>query len=265
MAGRWRTRIAGRARQGRARTPSARRPAKRRAFDTGRALAGLLAAGCLAALVGLAASDVALLRSGQVAGARHTVPAEAIAASGLDGARAFRASAVEARARLRALPAVRDASVELDVQGRYRIALTEREAAGRWQVGKVEWFVDRDGVLFASVDPTAAPALRVRDDRVTRRTAGERLDPTLVGAALRLAAIAPGELRADMRAPEVVIETGPNGIVLRSGGRWEIRFGGPENIDEKLVVARQFLRNEPDRPLDYVDVRSPERIVFSPR
>ena len=120
-------------------------------------------------------------------------------------------------------------------------------------------------MLFASADPTGAPALRVRDERVARRGAGERLDPALVSAALRLAALAPGELRADMRAPQVVIDAGPNGIVLKSGARWEVRFGGPEGLDEKLVVARQFMRTEPDRPLDYVDVRSPERIVFSPR
>lgn len=258
-------RIAGRVRQGRPRTQDRRRRARRRPLDRGRALAGLVAGACLGALVALSLSDVATLQRGEVVGARHTTPAEVVAAVRLDGARAFRASAVEARARLRDLPGVRDATVELDVLGTYRITVAEREALGRWQVGRVEWFVDRDGVLFGSIDPTAAPALRVRDDRITRRTAGERLDPALVGAALRLAALAPGELRADMRQPEVVIEAGPNGIVLRSGARWEIRFGGPENLDEKLVIARQFLRNEPDRPLDYVDVRSPERIVFSPR
>lgn len=213
----------------------------------------------------LAATDAALLRDGTVSGARHTAAADALAQSGLQGARAFRASASEARARLRAMPSVRDAAVELDVLGTYTISLIEREAAGRWRVEGTEWFVDADGVLFASVDPTAAPALRVRDLRSPQRSAGERLDAALVGAALRLAALAPGELRADMRAPEVVIEPGPNGLVLRSGSRWEIRFGGPESFDEKLVVARQFLRNEPDRPLDFVDVRSPDRIVFSPR
>ncbi|HET8567713.1 MAG TPA: hypothetical protein VFM93_01850, partial [Candidatus Limnocylindria bacterium] len=84
-------------------------------------------------------------------------------------------------------------------------------------------------------------------------------------AALRLAALAPGELRADMTRPSVRIDAGANGIVLESGGRWEIRFGGADRFDEKLVVARTFLRNEPTRPLDYVDVTSPERIVFSPR
>lgn len=228
-------------------------------------LAGLLGAACLAALVWLAGSDALLLRSGEVSGARHTEPAAALRASGLEGTRAFRASAAEARARLRALPAVRDATVDLDLLGTFRITLAEREAAGRWIAGGVEWFVDREGVLFASTDPLAAPALRVRDDSVPRREAGERVAPALLEAALRLAALAPGELRADMRAPAVRIEAGANGIVLSSGGRWEIRFGSPDRLAEKLAVVRQFFRNQPERPLDYVDVRSPDRIVFSPR
>ena len=200
-----------------------------------------------------------------MSGARHTEPAAAISASGLEGVRAFRASAAEARARLRSLPAVREASVELDVLGTFRIVLVEREAAGRWIAGGIEWFVDREGVLFSSVDPLAAPALRVTDDSLPRRSAGDRIDPALVDVALRLAALAPGELRADMRAPSVRIEAGPSGIVVGSGARWELRFGSAERFDEKLAVARQFLRNEPERPLDYVDVRSPDRIVFSPR
>lgn len=155
--------------------------------------------------------------------------------------------------------------MDVDLFGGFRIALTEREAAGRWIAGGVEWFVDRQGVLFSSTDPTAAPALRVRDDSVPRRAAGERIDPALLQATLRLASLAPGELRSDMRAPSVRVEAGPSGIVLASGGRWELRFGSAERFDEKLDSARRFLRNEPERPLDYVDVRSPDRIVFSPR
>lgn len=155
--------------------------------------------------------------------------------------------------------------MEVHLGGTYRIALSERIAAGRWQVGAVEWFVDADGVLFASADATAAPALRVNDERVAARSAGERLDPALVAAALRLAALAPGELRRDMTSPSVRIERGPNGLVLESGGRWEVRFGDASAFAEKLAVARKFLQDNAERPLDYVDVRSPERVVFSPQ
>lgn len=201
----------------------------------------------------------------EVSGARHVARDKAVAATGLGGAPVFRASAYDARAALLRDPAIRDARVEVQVPAAARITLTEREAAGRWVVGATEWFVDADGVLFGSVDPTAAPALRVRDERTASRSAGERLDPALVAAALRLAKIAPGELRADASAPAVRVEGGPNGIVLASGAGWEVRFGTADRIDQKLALAQRFLRERPSARLEYVDVRSPERIVFSPQ
>lgn len=199
-----------------------------------------------------------------VAGARHLDRAAAVATTGLAGRPVFQASAAAARAALLREPAVRDARVDLALPHQARVELREREAAGRWIVGGTEWFVDAEGVLFGSIDPTAAPALRVRDLRRGERQAGERLEPALVSAALRLAKIAPGELRADATAPAVRIEPSANGIVLASGGGWEIRFGTADRIEDKLALALRFLRDQPGRRLDYVDVRSVDRIVFSP-
>jgi hypothetical protein len=200
-----------------------------------------------------------------VVGARHVSVAQAKSTSGLIDQPLFHASAAEARAALLRLPALRDARVSIDLStAAAQVTLVEREAAGRWVVGATEWFVDADGVLFASVDPTAAPALRVRDLRVPQRRAGERVDAALVAAALHLAKIAPGELRADATAPAVRIEPGPDGIVVASGAGWEIRFGAADRVEEKLALAQRFLREQPSRRLEYVDVRSAERIVFSP-
>lgn len=220
---------------------------------------------CAAGIAGLALAPLGPIAAVEVSGAHHLTAAQAVAASGLVGRPIFRASAADARAALLRAPAVRDARVELRLPDSATVTLVEREAAGRWIVGATEWFVDADGVLFASADPTAAPALRVRDERVATRVAGDRIDPALVAAALRLAKIAPGELRADATAPAVRIEPGANGIVLSSGAGWEIRFGGPERIEDKLAAALRFLRDRPDRRLEYVDVRSPDRIVFSPQ
>lgn len=200
----------------------------------------------------------------EVAGARHVTVDAVYRMTGLLGVPIFRASAIEARDALLGEAAIREARVELGLPTSARVVLTEREASGRWVVGAVEWFIDADGVLFASSDPTAAPALRVRDQRTTSLSAGERMDPGLVAAALRLAKIAPGELRPDATAPSVRIDGGPNGIVLETGGGWEVRFGEPSGIEEKLALLVRFLRDEPGRRLDYVDVRSTDRIVFSP-
>jgi hypothetical protein len=52
---------------------------------------------------------------------------------------------------------------------------------------------------------------------------------------------------------------------VRSGAGWEIRFGAPDDLEQKLANAKRVLSDNPTRRLDYVDVRSPDRIVFSPQ
>ena len=226
--------------------------------------AALLAIACATALVWVDWTPSPVIAHLEVAGARHVRVTQAIAQSELRDAPAFQASAADARAKLRSLAAVRDAQVEIALPDSAKITLVEREAAGRWLASNgIEWFVDADGVLFPSADPNAAPALRVTDERPPQ-TAGARLDPALVQVALRLAAIAPGELRADATAPKVVMTSGANGLVLRFAS-WEIRFGGPESFDDKLALAKRYLRDNPTRRLDYVDVRNADRIVVSPQ
>lgn len=230
-------------------------------------MVGLLAGLGLAA-VGFA--PVPLVADVQVSGAHHLATTVVADRSMLRGRPIFTASAAEARRLLLALPAVRDATVALALPDQARIVVVERVPVGRWILGSAEWFVDADGVLFGSVDPTAAPAWRIVDDRdATRLCAGSSggrcVDPALLAAALRLAAIAPRELRADVVKPEVRIDRSATGLLLRSGSGWEIRFGGPEDLDRKLDLVRSFLRDNPLRRLDYLDVRSPERIVFSPQ
>jgi len=225
----------------------------------------LIAIACAAALLLVAFADLARVEEVVVVGARHVSRDAARSQSGLDDVPTFLASAADARAQLRTLPAVRDARVEILLPSTARITLVEREAVGRWVASdNVEWFIDAGGVLFPSIDRGGAPELRVFDERA-RRSAGERIDPpALVDAALRLAALAPGELRADATGLRVVMTAGANGLVLRTGASWEIRFGTADRFDEKLSLAKRFLRDNPTRRLDYVDVRSPDRIVFSP-
>jgi len=188
-----------------------------------------------------------------------------VTTTGLLEAQSFTASAARARERLLKLPAVRDARVDIRIPDRARVVLTERIAVARWVSGTSEWYVDAEGVLFSSLDPRGAPDVRVTDEQRPRQ-AGDRLDPALVDAATKLARLGPQELRADAVSPRVVLAAGATGLVLRVGveAGWEIRFGGAERIDDKIALVRRFLRDNQQRKLDYVDVRSPDQIVFSP-
>jgi cell division septal protein FtsQ len=219
---------------------------------------------CAAALLVIALANVARVEDVVVVGAKHVSRDAARTRSGLDGVPTFLASAADARAQLRTLAAVRDARVELLLPSTARITLVERQAVGRWVASDdVEWFIDANGVLFPSIDRAGAPDLRVFDERAPH-TAGQLIEPSTLEAALRLATLAPGELRADATDLRVVMTAGANGLVLRTGARWEIRFGTADRFDEKLSIAKRFLVDNPTRRLDYVDVRSPDRIVFSP-
>src|SRR5437763_924983 len=125
-----------------------------------RALAGVIAVVCAIALGWTSVASTPALTTIDVTGARHVRIGQAITQGGLRDTPTFLASASDARARLRTLPAVRDAKVEIALPDAARITLTEREAIGRWVASNgLEWFVDADGVLFPSADPTAAPQL----------------------------------------------------------------------------------------------------------
>jgi hypothetical protein len=86
----------------------------------------------------------------------------------------------------------------------------------------------------------------------------------VLAGALRLARITPGELRPDAQKPEVRVDP-TQGLVVRSGAGWEIRFGTADDLEKKLSNAKRVLSDDPKRRLDYIDVRSPDRIVFSPQ
>ena len=220
---------------------------------------------CAAAIVAASIGPFWRIRDVSIEGAHHVAVDTVVAASGLLDAQAFTASASRARDRLARLPAVRDAHVEIRVPDRARIVLSERVATLRWvsSATGVEWFVDADGVLFSSIDPRAAPDLRVTDEQRPRQ-AGDRIDPALVDAATKLARLGPQDLRPDATSPRVVLAASANGLVLRVAAGWEIRFGGAERIDDKIALAKRYLRENPLRKLDYVDVRTPDSIVVSP-
>jgi cell division septal protein FtsQ len=228
-----------------------------------------LAVGCALALIVVALSGTPRIASVSVAGTRHLTVNAITAATGLIGRPVFATSTTDARAALLTLPAVRDARVRISLPDTAQVDVVERDAIGRWVIGSTEWYVDADGVLFGSADPQGAPQLRATDDRAATRTCagtagGRCVDPAVVAGAMRLARIAPGELRADATKPEVHVDA-TQGLVVRSGAGWEIRFGAPDDLEQKLANAKRVLSDSPTRRLDYVDVRSPDRIVFSPQ
>src|SRR5207249_2921313 len=109
------------------------------------------------------------------------------------------------------------------------------------------------GPYFRITDVSVSGTHHITVDAVTSTSA-------LGGAAMKLAHLGTSDLRADATAPRVTLTKGADGLVIRVSAGWEIRFGGAERIDEKIALAKRFLRENPQRKLDYLDVRTPDSI-----
>jgi len=108
----------------------------RRPADLDRAIAGVTAFMCAAAIVAASIGPFWRIRDVSIEGAHHVTVDAVVAASGLLGAQAFTASASHARDRLlHALPALRDARVEVRIPDHARVVLSERVPTLRWIAG----------------------------------------------------------------------------------------------------------------------------------
>jgi len=227
-----------------------------------------LATGCAVALVVVALAATPRVANVSVTGAHHLTADAVKVATGLVGRPVFTTGTADARAALLQLPALRDARVQISLPDAAHVDVVERDAIGRWTIAGTDWLVDADGVVFLSRDPQSAPQFRAVDDRDATRSCaakggGRCVDPAVVTGAFRLARIASGELRADATKPDVRVDA-TQGLVVRSGAGWEIRFGTPDDLERKLSNAKQQLSANPTRRLDYVDVRSPDHVVLFP-
>ena len=107
------------------------------------------------ATYGVAASSVFGFRHLVVDGARYTSQTAVEHALDLtDGANLFTLSTDDLATPLRTLTTVRDAAVGVELPDTVRVRLTERAPVLIWAIGDRQYLVDRDGVLFRSLDVT---------------------------------------------------------------------------------------------------------------
>jgi cell division protein FtsQ len=230
------------------------RSASRRASGIRRASAGLNRTRFLALLVvilsgltlyGANASSAFGYRRLDLVGAGLTSEATVRTVLGVAGdAKPFRLSTAGMADRLKGLPAVADATVEIVLPDTLRVRLAERRAIVVWQVGDRRFLVDADRVAFAeAAGPTDLPV--VDDRRVPTETGldldsravasltsqvrplrvGSTLDPVDFDAATRLGSLRPADVGSGAAALHVTIDD-EHGFSLDSGkDGWTAVFG----------------------------------------
>jgi cell division septal protein FtsQ len=220
---------------------------------------GLLALLCAAVFAGLTAFPVLAVRDVAIVGASSVEVAAVREAAALDGQNPFTVSAVEAAVRVRQLPSVHDARVSVGLPDRAAVEVTERVAllvvgfAGGWL------YADGSGVLFSGDDPRREPLL---EDETRTYRPGDRVPAGVVGAVREVASAQTGFFGSGLARSRL---TAAYGLVFVLDRGTEVRVGTTEQLDRKKELARRILLERSGRRLDYVDVRSPDRVVFFPQ
>lgn len=148
-----------------------------------------------------------------------------------DGGSVFRLDTAPLAAAVRALPAVADADVTVELpDAAVVVHVVERVPVLAWQVGATRYIADADGVIFATIDleTTLPVGLTVIDDRRTDLDAapvvGGRIDAVDLDVATRLGSLTPEQVGSAARRLLVSI-TDRDGFVIAAQGGWTAVFG----------------------------------------
>ena len=223
-------------------------------FTPGRAgaLLGILAS--LGGMYGLASTTAFTYGRAEIPDLRWTPRADIEAAVGVPlGSNLFRLTVGPLEDRIRALPAVADASVAVSLPDTIVVTVKEREAILAWAVGEGRFLVDRAGVVFAVAAPGEAtleglPVIADARGGSAGLAIGSILNPVDLDAATRLASVTAADLDSVARSLVVTITDETGYVVGTTPASWIAIFGlytpslrTPELIPGQVRLLRSLL------------------------
>ncbi len=176
----------------------------------------------------------------------------------LEGHNIFLADTSAAAAHIKTLPPIADASVTRQLPDTLLVHVVERQPVLIWQVGTTLYSVDAGGAIIAQVP--SANGLPVVSDEHSRDQHGQpfapgsKIDPKIIQMARQLLEQVP---TASGITSFTLRNTLEYGIVLISQDGWQARFGGPNNLENKiqeLAAVIQLVRQQ-GQQLALVDLR----------
>jgi hypothetical protein len=237
-------------------------------WAVGRALAMALLVGAAWVVYDSASSDRFQVRSVRVQGNVLLSRAEVENVVAVIGANVFWVDRAQVAARVRALPLVQRAEVNVTLPDTVEVAIVERQPAAFWVSGETSYLVDREGVILKAVDadtqqaracagqpcdPRLAPMPIVAqlDDRPL--TAGSRVDASALAASARLATLLPS-----VGVVPLGFEWSRDaGLEVPTRDGWRARFDEAGSVDQQVGALRS-IRDELARtrsPVALIDVR----------
>jgi len=265
--------------------PPLRRRIRRALPAPGRIAAGLLTAVLVGGL--LALINGPWLRVDRVAwaGERYTPGAQLqrVLAS-LEGTALLTVDATAVAAQLQQLPAVSRATVEAVLPDTVRVRIVEKEAVFIWQTSAVRLIGEADGTLIGQVALTAEmpadmAALPLIDDRRLESRniiVGDRINASLLAAAIRLSEVPPAALGSTATDLDLRLTDDDGFLLVSSAPAWLADFGLypdadagqaatlDELIDAQVAAVRTLFSFEAEAAIGWVDARDPRRVYWRP-
>jgi cell division protein FtsQ len=217
----------------------------------GRALAMALLVCAAWVVYDSASSDRFQVRSVRVLGNVLLSRAEIEAVAAVTGANVFWVDRGQVAARLRALPLVQSAQVNVVLPDAVEVTVVERQPAAFWVSGGASYLVDREGTILKAVDP---------DTQQARACAGQPCDPRLapmpIVAQMDGPPLTPGSqvqasaLTASARLTTLLPRVGveplgfewslDTGLEVPTRDGWRARFDDQASVDQQVAALRSI-------------------------
>ncbi|HLA65099.1 MAG TPA: FtsQ-type POTRA domain-containing protein [Candidatus Saccharimonadales bacterium] len=188
------------------------------------------------------------------------------------------------RAEIEKLPAVSGARVEALLPDQIQITLAEKQATFVWQTSAARLIGAADGTLIGQIPlpadlPKDLAALPLVDDRRVASRAiavGDRIDPALLAAALRLARLDPARLGSAATHLAVRLDDEHGFLLVANDPGWQAALGlygvdladdpphAWDRIEAQLAAIRTLFSMRPETGVSWVDVRNPGRVYWRP-
>lgn len=178
----------------------------------------------------------------------------------LEGDSLLRPDFAGARARLLALPIVKDAHVNRDWPLGAHITVVERVPWGVWQAGGQNYVIDDEGVVLDRPPPAGAPVVVQSDAPPSPLVAGDHVDGGAIGVARPLVSTAQQTLGRQVLSLEFSQATGLTAVL---SGDLRVDFGDATGYDFKLAALYAVLQQAQTegKTLHHVDLRFGERVA----
>lgn len=203
-------------------------------------------------------SEYFTVRHVRVSGATHLDNALVADAAGVVGKEIYRVDSAAAAAAVQKIPMVQAARVRRTWPNTIDVEVSERTPWGTWQIGGVNYLIDRTGAIIDIVD-APWPKSIYELDAAPGLQPGDHVDAD----AIKLAEILIPSLPRTLAQQVTKLEYSPDtGVELITDQGVRVRLGDSQGLDYKLAVWQALNAKLGSGQVRLIDLRSSERPFY---